>query len=101
MYKLMVLYPHPESPADFRQYYTERHLPLASQLPLLLSSRHAFEPAAIGAQSPYFCIWEGDFGRAEDMQASMASQIGQVVANDVPNYATGGALILHYEVQPG
>ena len=52
--------------------------------------------AGVGAASPYFCIWEGEFANAAAMGAGMQSPIGQQVAADTANYATGGLTIIHY-----
>lgn len=101
MHKLVVLYPHPESPEAFQRYYTETHLPLAATLPGLRASRHAFGVDGVGAPSPYFCIWEGEFDSADAMGAAMQSAVGQAVAADVVNYATGGCVIVHYAPTPG
>jgi len=68
-------------------------------LPGLLSSRYTFETEGVGAASPYFCIWEGEFASGEAMAAATQSPIGQQVAADVANYATGGVTILHYDMQ--
>jgi 4-carboxymuconolactone decarboxylase len=99
MHKVIALYPPPKDPAHFKKYYEGTHLPLAQQMPGLISSRHSFAIEGVGAPSPYFCIWEGTFASAEAMGAAMQSPIGQKVAADVPNYATGGVTILHFDEQ--
>lgn len=101
MHKILVLYGPPAAPEHFRRYYEETHLPLAARLPGLLGMRHAFEVQGIGAPSPYFCIWEGDFADEAAMGAAMQSEIGQAVAADTANYASGGLTLLHYAVQDG
>jgi 4-carboxymuconolactone decarboxylase len=98
MHKVLALYPPPKDPAHFKRYYEETHLPLARQLPGLVSSRHTFSPEGVGAPSPYFCIWEGEFRDAKAMAASMESPIGQKVAADIANYATGGVTLVHFDV---
>jgi len=98
MHRVLVLYPAPKDPAHFKKYYEETHLPLASQLPGLLSSRYSFSLEGVGAASPYFCVWEGEFASAAAMGAAMASPIGQKVAADIGNYATGGATVLHFDL---
>jgi 4-carboxymuconolactone decarboxylase len=98
MHKLLVLYPPPKDPAHFKRYYEETHLPLAAQLPGLLASRHTFSLEGVGNPSPYFCLWEAEFRDARAMTTAMESPIGQKVAADVANYATGGATILHFDV---
>jgi 4-carboxymuconolactone decarboxylase len=100
MHKVLVLYARPKDPAHFKKYYEEKHLPLATQLPGLLSSRHTFSIEGVGNPSPYFCIFEGEFADATSMAASMQSEIGQKVAADMANYATGGATILHFDLPP-
>ena len=99
MHKVIALYPPPKDPAHFKKYYEGTHLPLAQQMPGLISSRHSFAIEGVGAPSPYFCIWEGAFADAAAMGAAMESPIGQKVAADVANYATGGVTILHFDEQ--
>lgn len=101
MYTLTVLYPPPADPEHFKRYYVETHLPLAAKLPGLLAMRHAFDLAAADGDSPYFAIWQGDFESAEAMGAALGSPEGRAVSADVPNYATGGAQVVHYAPIPG
>lgn len=101
MHKLLVLYPHPDSPEHFRRYYVEKHLPLAAQLPNLKASHYALAVEGVGAPSPYFCVWEGAFDSAEAMAQAMGSPVGQQVAADATHYATGGVVILHYSPNAG
>jgi len=98
MHRVLALYPPPKDPAHFKKYYEEKHLPLAAQMPGLLSSRHSFAIEGITGPSPYFCIWEGEFANEAVMAAASQSEIGQKVAADVANYATGGVTILHFDV---
>jgi uncharacterized protein (TIGR02118 family) len=99
MHKIVALYNPPKDPAHFQKYYTETHLPLAAGLPGLKASRHSFSIQGAGAPSPYFCIWEGDFADAAAAGAAMTSEIGQKVAADTANYASGGVTIVHYTVE--
>lgn len=101
MHKLVVLYPPPKDPDAFRAYYTETHIPLAAKLPGLRAYRYAFDVAAPEGASPYFCVFEAEFDDAAAMGAGMASEQGQAVAADVPNYAPEGAVMIHYEVTGG
>ena len=57
--------------------------------------------AATKGEAPYFAVFEADFADAAAMAASRASPQGQRAAADVANYATGGAVIIHYPVQDG
>jgi 4-carboxymuconolactone decarboxylase len=99
MYKVLALYPPPKDPAHFKRYYEETHLPLAGQMPGLLSSRYSFSSEGVGSPSPYFCIWEGEFADAAAMGAAMQSPIGKKVAADIANYASGGVTIVHFDAK--
>ena len=100
-HKLVVLYPKPTDPDHFRDYYVTNHLPLVTRLPGLLAWRYSFDVEATQGQAPYFAIFEAEFADAATMNAARASPHGQRVAADVANYATGGAVVIHYAVQPG
>ena len=98
MHALLVLYPHPDDTAAFRDYYETKHVPLAATLPGLIAQSHGY-PEALGPEpSPYFCIWRGEFESAQVMGAAMQSEIGQRVAGDVPNYSPKGAVLLHLDL---
>jgi uncharacterized protein (TIGR02118 family) len=101
MHKLVVLYSKPADPDHFRDYYVTSHLPLVTNWPGLLAWRFSFDVAATKGEAPYFAVFEGDFADAAAMAAARASPQGQRVAADVANYATGGAVIIHYPVQDG
>ena len=101
MHKLMVLYPEPADPDHFRDYYVSNHLPLVRRMPGLLACRYSFEVAATQGQTPYFAVFEAEFADAAAMTAARASPQGRQVAADVANYATGGAVVIHYPVQNG
>jgi uncharacterized protein (TIGR02118 family) len=101
MHKLVVLYPKPADLDHFRDYYVTNHLPLVMNLPGLLAWRYSFDVAATNGEAPYFAVFEGDFADAAAMATARASPQGQRLAADVANYATGGAVIIHYPVQDG
>ena len=61
----------------------------------------SFDVAAAEGESPYFCVFEADFDDAAALSAARASPEGQAVRADVPNYATGGAVVLDYELRAG
>jgi uncharacterized protein (TIGR02118 family) len=63
--------------------------------------RHAFDLAAPGGESPYFCIFEAEFDDAAALGAAMGSPEGQMVAADVPNYAPDGAVMVSFDVVDG
>jgi uncharacterized protein (TIGR02118 family) len=74
---------------------------LVARLHGLRGHRYSFDVAAAQGQSPYFCVFEADFDDAAAYSAAMASPAGQAVRADVPNYATGGAVVLNYELRAG
>lgn len=98
MHKMVILYPKPTDPAHFREYYVNTHLPLASQIPGMLDWRYGFDVASVAGESPYFAIFEADFADADAMGAAMSSPEAAAAVADVPNYATGGSITLHYPV---
>lgn len=97
MHKLLVLYPHPTDPAAFEAHYEGTHIPLAAKLPGMLDFRYSLNVHA-EPESPYFAVFEADFPDAGTMAAALASPEGEAVQADVPNYATGGAVVLDYPV---
>ncbi|MER5310557.1 EthD family reductase [Streptomyces sp. NPDC002773] len=106
MHKLVVLYPKPADPDHFRDYYVTNHLPLVKNWPGPLAWRYSFDVAAIeGAategEAPYFAVFEAEFADAAAMDAARTSPHGERLAADVANYATGGAVIIHYPVLDG
>ena len=100
MHRLLVLYPPPSDPDHFRSYYEDTHLPLAAKLPSLRAYRYSVDVAAGEGESPYYCVFEADFYDAAALSAAHESPEGQAVRADVPNYATGGAVVLNYESAP-
>lgn len=103
MHKLIVLYPEPVDRDAFIKYYEETHLPLAAKLPGLRAWRYSIgiSPDAQGQAAGYFAIFEAEFSDVEAFRTAMGSPEGQAVAADVPNYATGGAITLDYEITGG
>src|SRR3954465_9401371 len=101
MHRLLVLYPPPWAPGLFRSYYGGRPLPLVAKLPGLRGYRYSVDIAAAEGASPYHCVFEADFDDAAAYAAAMESPDGQAVRADVPNYATGDAVVLNYELRAG
>jgi uncharacterized protein (TIGR02118 family) len=101
MHRLLVLYPPPSDPDHFRSYYEGTHLPLVAKFPGLRGYRYSFDVAAGEGESPEFCVVEDDFDDAAALSAAQESSEGQAVRADVANYATGGAIVLNYELRAG
>jgi uncharacterized protein (TIGR02118 family) len=99
VHKLVVLYPPPADPEAFKEYYENTHVPLTAKIPGLRAMRYSVDVAATDGASPYFAIWEGEFDDADAMGVALGSPEAQAVQADVPNYATDGAIVLHYPIQ--
>ena len=74
---------------------------MAAKLPGLRGYRYSFDVAAGEGESPYFCVFEADFDDAAAYSAATESPEGQATRADVPNYATGGVVVLNYELRSG
>ena len=46
-------------------------------------------------------MFEADFDDAAALGAALESAEGQAALADIPNYATGGAVLLNYEIRTG
>jgi uncharacterized protein (TIGR02118 family) len=101
MHKLLVLYPEPTDRQAFVDYYKSTHLPLIAQIPGIVSYRYSFDVSPGPDGTPYFAVFEADFADVDAFRQAMSSAEGQAVGADVPNYATGGAVMLDYSVADG
>ncbi len=52
-----------------------------------------------GSPSPAYLVAELDFESEEDLTAGMASEAGRAAGADVGTFASGGATMVHFEVQ--
>ena len=91
MHRLLVLYPPPADPQAFRDYYEAITSRSPRACPACGAYRWGFDVTALGADSPYFCVFQADFDDAAALDAALGSPEGEATAADVPNYATGGA----------
>lgn len=98
MHCLTVLYPKPDDPAAFKDYYINKHLPLASGLPGMIRSTYGF-PEQMGPLESPFCIFQAFFPDAQTMGAALSSAQGQKVAADVPNYSPKGVVLCNFPVE--
>ena len=94
MAKLTVLYRHPTDPAAFEEHYADNYLPLVEKIPNL----RQFEAGKViatpdGSEPPYYRIAELWFESVEQLQSSLGSSEGQAAAEDIQNFATGGATL--------
>ncbi|WP_043807195.1 EthD family reductase [Paenarthrobacter aurescens] len=94
MHKLLVLYPEPADRGTFDTYYRATHLPLVRKLPGVRDVQYSLGLTG----DPYYAVFEATFDSTEQFAAAMSSAEGQAVAADVPNYATGGAVVIDFAV---
>ena len=96
MYRLTVLYGHPDDPAEFDRYYREVHIPLAKTMKGVKGwTIGKCEPAEPGTQPPYYLIVGLYAESPAAMQAILDSPEGQATVADVPNFATGGVTFVY------
>ena len=96
MATLLILYGHPEDPAAFERYYTERHLPWASQtLPGVQDAVvRRISTTADGTPAPYYRSAEMTWADRAALDRALGSEEGRAVLADVQNFATGGAVLM-------
>ena len=102
MHKILVLYPEPADRTAFEDYYVNKHLPLTARLSGLKAARYSVGVSGLGVSdpgSPYFAVFEGELNSEADLAAALSSPDGQAVLADVPNFATGGAVVVSYPVE--
>jgi uncharacterized protein (TIGR02118 family) len=91
MYRLTVLYGHPQDPAAFDRYYREVHIPLARTMKGLKGWTIGKCESAVPGQPPPYYMIVGLFAETRaDLEAIIASPEGQATVEDVPRFATGG-----------
>jgi uncharacterized protein (TIGR02118 family) len=91
MYRLTVLYGHPQDPAAFDRYYREVHIPLARTMKGLKGWTIGKCESAVPGQLPPYYMIVGLYAESRaDLEAILASPEGQATVEDVPRFATGG-----------
>jgi uncharacterized protein (TIGR02118 family) len=100
MYRLTVLYGHPEDPAAFDSYYFETHIPIANKMKGLKGwTIGKCEAVEEGEKPPYYMIVGLYADSRADLEAIIASPEGQAAVADVPNFATGGCSFIYDDEQ--
>ncbi|SET93731.1 EthD family reductase [Geodermatophilus poikilotrophus] len=98
VHRLVVSYGQPDDPAAFDAYYRDTHTPLATQMPgLVRFTTGSPQPLDPSQPAPYL-VAELDFESEQEMGAAFTSAEGKAAAEDVANFATGGATMTHYEL---
>lgn len=100
MYRLTVLYGHPDDPAEFDRYYREVHIPLARKMAGLKGwTIGRCESAAEGERPPYYMIVGLYADSRADLETTLASPEGQAAIADVSRFATGGVSFMFDDEQ--
>ena len=99
-HRLLVQYGRPADPAAFDQHYRDVHVPLARKIPGVVRFDYGHPQALDDAEAP-FLVATLEFASAEEFASGMQSPEGTAAAADVPNFATGGATMSHYDLDEG
>jgi uncharacterized protein (TIGR02118 family) len=95
MVKVTVLYGMPKDPAAFEKYYAETHMPMVYEVKELTRIELTKPmPGPDGKPPAYYRLTELWFKDPATMQAVTSRPEWKKIADDVPNFATGGATIL-------
>jgi len=97
MAQVLVIYNTPADPAAFNLHYREKHVPLANRIPGLRSYTISDGPVnALSGTAPHL-IATLEFDSMDDLNTALTSPEGQAAADDLPNFASGGATLLIFE----
>ncbi|MGI8634513.1 MAG: EthD family reductase, partial [Segetibacter sp.] len=84
MYKVTVLYEHPEDEVFFEEYFKEQHLPLARKMPGVSRIEITkFQSSADGSKPAYYRMSEVFFSSKAVMEETMGSPEGQATIDDL------------------
>jgi uncharacterized protein (TIGR02118 family) len=98
MHKFVAYYPPPEDLEAFKKYYTEVHLPLVLDLPGIQNPCYSFDVTTLAGDPQYVLAFEAEFDNASAFQNALTSPQGAKASADVANFASGGVILLDYEL---
>lgn len=98
VHRLVVSFGQPDDCAAFDAYRQDTHIPLVRRLPglLRLTVGHA-QPVDPAQPGPYL-VAELDFESEQAMGRALSSPEGRTVGEDLGNFASGGAVLTHFDV---
>ncbi|WP_024806243.1 EthD family reductase [Nocardia sp. BMG51109] len=100
MYRLTILYGHPDDPAQFDDYYWNVHIPIAKKMVGLKKwTLGKGESIERGTPAPYYLVVGLYADTREDLERILATPEGQAAVADVPNFATGGVTFVYSNEQ--
>ena len=95
MHRLLTLYPPPSDARPSGRITRAITCRSSRACPACGATAGGSTLAAVGGgDSPYFCVFAADFDDAPALDAALGSPEGEAIAADVPNYATGGVILL-------
>jgi uncharacterized protein (TIGR02118 family) len=97
--KLVVMYPQPADPDQFKRHYIERHLLLCQDIPGTLRIQYTFQPKTMAGSEQWFCIYESEYADEAALAAALASSECRRAAEDVPNFSQASPSAIVYEVE--
>lgn len=89
--RVSVCYGKPTDTAAFDDHYRNVHIPLANQVPGLLTYTYGKVGSLNGAEPPYYAVAGLYFADREALQTGLTSPEMGAAAADVRNFASGGA----------
>ena len=93
-----VLYNQPKDTAAFEKYYAEKHGPLvtahAQEIGFTRAEFVRFSPSADGKPAAFYRQADLRWASREARDKGMATEGFKAVAGDIPNFATGGFIVL-------
>jgi uncharacterized protein (TIGR02118 family) len=98
VHRVVVNYGKPKDPGAFDDYYRDTHTPLAMEMPGLVRMTVGHPQSLDPSQEAPYLVAELDFASEEAMGKAFASNEGKATAEDVANFATGGATMYHFDV---
>lgn len=90
MYRLTVVYDHPDDPEKFLEHYRQVHAPLTAKVPNLLAFEWGVCESPDGAKPEHFVVAVLDWETKEDALAALATDAGRASGADVTNFARPG-----------
>ncbi len=102
MFKLIVLYDHPDDEEAFLKYYREVHTPLVRKVPgleRLVVNRVVGDP--MGGRPRFFLVAEMHFKDRAAFEAAAATPEFRATGKDVANFAAGKVTLLLAEEEEG
>jgi uncharacterized protein (TIGR02118 family) len=100
MMRIVSLHGQPRDPAEFDRYYREVHTPLVQRIPGVRNIRYGRVLSTNdSAAAPYYLVSEVYFDDAASLDAARATPEMAAALADVPNFASGGVMIMLCEYE--